>query len=1131
MYSGRNFDFTVRGYPGSWPCPVNQTNLHFLTSDLSCEWGAHVLQTLLLTDMKSTLSTELNRGDNYHQRLKAVFTAPVTGNYSFWVSSDDQANVYVSDLQENSASSSTMVIDFNGYCIDFMSRPGINGWLWCPDSQRSAPMLLQEGHDYVIQAEHAEGWGYDFFTLGLIVPGTEPSYNSKREIERLDISATVQFEKQKVDIPVTSPVESGFYILYWEYVDANGFSSTQQINMDATKHGNTSYLSQQLSFLGPIQVTLCTSAASNGLCYQVEMLSLVPSQRDLLEVRFAADLIVCTSSCGLTVNAVYYATREVTGDASIGGTFTINYGPLSTSEIQWGAEASAVAGALKNADGFPGGVFYVVRNVRSATQLQYDVEFVGHRGPIYSSLELNITKLSGGTSITATTTIVQEGSFDKLLAPIPSYMLFTVETTPQVHVYSDGHIASCNVTDSSGRIASCPFTPSEVLTPVITAVDEFYGPDGLEDPTAARVLVIYGYGFSDDMDGNLVTVAGEICRPMSAEPTSVTCALTRVVTGKNEIILTVLDKGLARHEGDYAPYYIVGTLSIHSVSPVIGSVGGGTYITITGAVFPQNDPSLVSITFEEALNSGETTTQAVPSLESITFDTIVFKSPANTELKSEYDNVVLNVAGQKYEFAFGYDAALSPLITSVTPDLVSAVEPTLLTITGQGLGSSAKEVEITLAGDKCVVRSISPTLTTCMWYPMDNSQLINCDVQCERLVDGVARTTHDLNYNVMGKGLSVGVPGSLSIRVALEINSVTPDRGSLYGGTMVTVRGAGFGYGSNFPTTVSIGTDFPASLCAVTFVNISYLECVTRTVAMYDMEIYQDVEATIRNVPTECKYIPYVPPPTTASADEGTIYGLAVTTTAKVGSVFYGLESDGPTAPAPPSPPPEVLPDLGSLSAAPPPPPNPPSPPLYEPAYKTLTYYGIGEVVVELARTGPQGNYPFYGISQEDSSGTLPAIEQEFPGVYPWQPPPPPDTSSRRRLLSVDEDGADGDFSLYGMIGLGPEAATEEQSLPSLTPASPPPPPPPPSPPPPLVFPPPPPFVPTSGDCRFIFSEAYTPVVSSVSPSPVTNSEVLVVTGSNFDASTDKTKVEVYFVKVAGASDEPSTLYFESQVL
>lgn len=1096
-------DFSVSGdHLACLPaCIFPNYSVHFwIQSDILIEYNALILQTLELEETIESFSTPY-ADDIYHQRMTSVFTAPTTGNYTFWVFSDDHSNVYISELQASS-SGLTQIIDFNSHCSH----------LFCSADQRSDVVHLSEGVDYLIQAEHMESGGANYFTLGMIVPGDTPAYNSLREIQDLTITMDYTYEKQKFDIPITSTVTGGFFMIHQE----NPEGSNWEVSISAL--ATAAEIEAAIYWGGTISVSACTSAESNGICFEVEFQSLVAEERTLLEIRYAPEAVVCSASCGLTPATFYSATRSASGSPSLTGSFAITYADLSTSDIEWGASAETVEARLDANPLFPPGPYYVTKTDSTFSTQTYRIEFAGVPGPVFSTFNVNITGLDGGDSISTTSAAVVEGSYDRLLMPIPGYMLRTLATAPQLRVTSRGHPAECGAT-------SCDFIPTEANTPLVTSVEEFLGPDTLDAPDDARVLVIRGSGFSSAIAGNRITVANELCRMMDVSEERLLCALPSVVTGVNEIVVNVLSKGLARHVGDTAPFIVSGPLTVSSVSPTMGSVGGGTYVTITGGVFPMHAPEQVTVTFNEAAGSGDDATKTA-TLVSVTSSTIVFKSPPNAELKAEYDNVVLNVAGQQHEFAFGYDEDLTPLVLSVTPDLVSAVEPTLLTIEGEGLGAAAEDVEITLAGDVCVVRSIEAdgTKTTCMWYPMDNTQLINCDVQCERLIDGVPRTTHDLQYNVMDKGLTVGVPGALSVRVALEINSVVPDHGSLLGGTRVTIRGAGFGTGEFFPNTVSVGTDYPASVCDISVATLTYVECITRPVALYDQELFQEVELTIRNVPTECKYIPYE-------------------------DSFYGLQLETPTAAAP-----ETLPDLGSLGTVPSPPPYPSPPPLYPPMYKTLTFYGVGEVDIAFAREGPTENWNrFYGLAKDDAGQQ---VEHAFPGIDPF-------ASRRRGLLSVSPDAADMFYGLlsasldapdspnasnapatpgaqsapdasesyayYGLYGLGIEenVEVEGEEAESVNPPPSPPPYPPPSPPlsPPTPDfpPPPPPYVPPAGDCRFRYSVDYTPLVSSVSPTVTTASSPITISGSNWGTE-DPAGLTVHLMLRSGANDVPLSL-------
>ena len=43
----------------------------------------------------TTFEAPSNVGDNYGQRLRAFLTAPTTGNYVFWIASDDNSELYL----------------------------------------------------------------------------------------------------------------------------------------------------------------------------------------------------------------------------------------------------------------------------------------------------------------------------------------------------------------------------------------------------------------------------------------------------------------------------------------------------------------------------------------------------------------------------------------------------------------------------------------------------------------------------------------------------------------------------------------------------------------------------------------------------------------------------------------------------------------------------------------------------------------------------------------------------------------------------------------------------------------------------------------------------------------------------
>ena len=71
-------------------------------------------QTNIVT---SGFQTEAQRGDDYGQRLRGWITAPTTGNYTFWISSDETSNLYLG-TNENPATKQLIA------WVDPRSQPG-----------------------------------------------------------------------------------------------------------------------------------------------------------------------------------------------------------------------------------------------------------------------------------------------------------------------------------------------------------------------------------------------------------------------------------------------------------------------------------------------------------------------------------------------------------------------------------------------------------------------------------------------------------------------------------------------------------------------------------------------------------------------------------------------------------------------------------------------------------------------------------------------------------------------------------------------------------------------------------------------------------------------------------------------
>ncbi|NDK55610.1 PA14 domain-containing protein [Pontibacter fetidus] len=114
-----------------------------------------------------TTTTELtlfeapqNLGDDYGQRIAGYVTAPATGNYTFWIASDDFSELYLSTSED--PAKKTKIASIVGWT---------NPREWSKfGSQKSATIALEAGKRYYIEAVMLEHWGGDHLAVGWQLP-------------------------------------------------------------------------------------------------------------------------------------------------------------------------------------------------------------------------------------------------------------------------------------------------------------------------------------------------------------------------------------------------------------------------------------------------------------------------------------------------------------------------------------------------------------------------------------------------------------------------------------------------------------------------------------------------------------------------------------------------------------------------------------------------------------------------------------------------------------------------------------------------------------------------------------------------------------------------------------------------
>ncbi len=125
-------------------------------NDLDYSWSqdAFYQASSLQSDLTS-LEAPQNVAEQYSQRLRGYIVAPVTGEYRFWASGDDHFALFLSDGE--SKFNKEELIHYKGYTSfrDFGTSR----------DQASAPVILQAGQRYYVEAQNKEGGGGDHLSV------------------------------------------------------------------------------------------------------------------------------------------------------------------------------------------------------------------------------------------------------------------------------------------------------------------------------------------------------------------------------------------------------------------------------------------------------------------------------------------------------------------------------------------------------------------------------------------------------------------------------------------------------------------------------------------------------------------------------------------------------------------------------------------------------------------------------------------------------------------------------------------------------------------------------------------------------------------------------------------------------
>ncbi|XP_054983665.1 fibrocystin-L [Sorex araneus] len=386
-------------------------------------------------------------------------------------------------------------------------------------------------------------------------------------------------------------------------------------------------------------------------------------------------------------------------------------------------------------------------------------------------LQINDSNIIG-ENVNVTVLKIKEGGLFR--QRILGDLLHIPSQEPQVEVYVNEIPAKC--------LGDCGFTWDPLVTPLISSTSPSQG--SYEENT---VLTILGSGFSPSSSVS-VSVGTNSCPLISVNENVIQCQIQTGSAGLFPVVVFIADVGIAQNiEGEIFRFMYQSNIS--HIWPASGSLAGGTLLTISGFGFSENSQVLVGtetcIVIEGNLNR------------------ITCRTPKRTEGTVDI-SVITNGFQATAKDAYSYNCLQTPVITDFSPKVRPILGDVNLTIKGYNFGNElTQNIEVYVGEKPCKILHWNFT-----------------DVRC--LLPKLSPGKHDIYVEVKEWGFaSARDKLNASVQYILEVTNVFPQRGSLYGGTEITIIGSGF---STIPAenSVLLGS-FP---CNVTSSSENVIKCI-----------------------------------------------------------------------------------------------------------------------------------------------------------------------------------------------------------------------------------------------------------------------------------------------------------------
>ncbi|CAF3954248.1 unnamed protein product [Rotaria sp. Silwood2] len=522
------------------------------------------------------------------------------------------------------------------------------------------------------------------------------------------------------------------------------------------------------------QIYSCFSSAMEGvrrhypkhqLVYNTLKVQYTPAN-STIDVYFRYSDCTNPSLIGAWPNSASYFFLITTVSSPASGSFDLIFNGQTYSSIPVDISTLDLTNRLQSSSDF--GFLNITRS-RDCTGYSYRIEWLGNGGKKSLISIANIDSISpNGTTVTAS--VIQSGGI--IYKPLPGDMTRTYHTNPQIEVFVGGFLSKCSSSNA------CDFQWSTTRTPSVSSIEQ-----------NDMILTITGTDFSTTASSNEIIIGTEgSCTVILSTTTSLICTIIDAPSGTYSVQVNVADKGYAIGTSNFT---VTIPLQITSISPIEGGAGGGYTLTLTGSGFSSSS----TVTIDNNL-----CTDLIIS----NFSFITCIVPPTTAINDSEVSVIVADGSNSIiaSTQFVYNVADTPSITSISPNVMNTAGGQL-TINGTNFGTNS--VSVFIGTIRAAIISISSTQILAI-LPSLAPGIYSIKVST---TNGYARPLVQIEYR-------------------FYIQNISPQIGSLYGGTDVYIQGEGFN-DSSVVTFTDNNNNNNNKPCTIISIQSNQIHCQTTT--------------------------------------------------------------------------------------------------------------------------------------------------------------------------------------------------------------------------------------------------------------------------------------------------------------